>query len=152
MTFSYVSASHTNTEPEPVPAAIHLPSLGTARHRTSSASESSVAISFPSSTRHTRILFPPLKRYSLFAENVTEGTQPPTSISIAGNNHNQHQRALHLVSTHRSLLTTWPPATQCSSAIMGVSGQACGLCIHFVHVGFPYCCFGKECPRHQTSV
>ena len=98
----YVLAFHTNTSPIHVPAAIHLPSLDTARHRTRSAS--SVAICLPSSTRHTRTPpSPPLKRYSPFAENVAAYTPLSTLISIAGRN-SQHQTALHLVSTHSSFV------------------------------------------------
>ena len=48
---------------------------------------------------------PPLQRYSPFAENVTACTQLRKLISITGFN-DQHQPALHLVSTHRSSLTT----------------------------------------------
>ena len=48
----YVFASHTIASPQRVPAAIHLPSLDTARHSTSFASN--LAICLPSSTRHTR--------------------------------------------------------------------------------------------------
>ena len=50
MTLSYVLASHAITSPELVPAAIHLPSLDTARHQTFA---STVAICWPSSTRHS---------------------------------------------------------------------------------------------------
>ena len=84
-TFSYVLASHTNTSPRNVPAAIHLPSLDTARHMTLSASI--FAICLPSSTRHTRTpMLSPVKRYSPLAENVTADTRLPTSISVAGFN------------------------------------------------------------------
>ena len=104
-TFSYVFASHTNTSPRPVPAAIHLPSLDTVRHLTSTALI--VVICSPSFTRHTRTPSrSTLKRDSPFAENVIVCTRSPKLISIAGLD-DQHQRALHLVSTHRSLSTTW---------------------------------------------
>ena len=102
MTISYISASHTNTLPQPVPAAIRLPSLDTARHMTLSAPI--VAICLPSSTRHTRTPLGSLvKRCSPFTENVAAYNKPPTSISIAGFN-NLHQHALHLVSTHQPLV------------------------------------------------
>ena len=57
---------------------------------------------------------PLVKRYSPFAENVTAHTLLPTLISVAEFN-DQHQCALHLVSTHWSLLTTYVSATQSSN-------------------------------------
>ena len=78
----YVFASHTSTSPGRVPAAIHFPSLDTARQRTVPPA-SSLATCLPSCTRHTRApSSPPLKRYSPSTENVTAyNNPPPTSIS-----------------------------------------------------------------------
>lgn len=68
-TCSYVVASQTITSWR-VPAAIHFPSVNTARHRTSTAFM--VAISFPSSTRPTRTpVLSLLTTCSPFAENTT---------------------------------------------------------------------------------
>ena len=80
-----VFASHTNNSPQSVPAAIHLPSLDTARQLTYPYLAPILATCVLSSTRHTRTPpGPPLKRYSPFAENVTAYTSLPTSIPIDG--------------------------------------------------------------------
>jgi hypothetical protein len=156
-TLSYVFASHTNTSSPlylPVPAAIHLPSLDTARQVTSRTAI--VAICLPSSTPHTPTPpSPPLKRYSPFAENVTEDILLRTLISIAGFDY-KHQRTLHLVSTHRSLSTTWSSATQCSSALVGVTDKQAVVRMpspHFVHVAPTLHClvFSAPQPTNRSS-
>lgn len=69
-TFWHVFASHIISSPPRVPAAIHLPSFETARHRTSFATI--IATGSPSSTCHTRIPWSsPLTRCLPFAENST---------------------------------------------------------------------------------
>ena len=79
-----VFASHIKTLPQSVPAAIHLPSLDTARQLTA-LNVFILAAYVPSSTRHTRTPpRPPLKRYSPSTENVTVSTLLPASISIGG--------------------------------------------------------------------
>ena len=105
---TFVFAFHITTAPNIVPAAIHLPSLGTERHRTSSPPTTPLAICLPSSTRHPRTpkLSSLVQRCLPLAENVTADRPRPALISISGFN-NRHQCALHLVSTHRALLTTW---------------------------------------------
>ena len=80
-TFSNVSASHTDTSPSSVPAAIHLPSFDTARERTPRAAI--VAICLPSSTRHTPSPSPPPTIYSPFAENATAHMLWPLSILMS---------------------------------------------------------------------
>jgi len=80
-TCSCVFASHTSVSPEDVPAAIHLPSFETARHRTSLASI--VAICLPSFTRHTPTLRQSQPaRYSPSAEKVPTRVGASTSISM----------------------------------------------------------------------
>ena len=142
MTFLYVFASHTITSPQRVPAAIHRPSLDTARHWTRSASI--VAICLPSPTRHTRISSTssssdssPLKRYLPFAENVTACNQLPTLISIAGCSlpKDQHQRALHLSVRTRHCRRRSLLATQSSSAMVGV-GEQCPIVRIFYTLAF----------------
>ena len=81
-TSSDVFASQTNTSPESVPAAIHLPSFDTARHWTPAAAI--VAICLPSSILHTPSPSPPPTRYSPFAVNVTAFILLPPSISKRG--------------------------------------------------------------------
>lgn len=82
-TCSYVSASQTITLPNPVPAAIHLPSVETARHRTSPAFHA--AIRLPSCTRHTQTPSEsPATRWLPFAVNVTAFILLPPSILMSG--------------------------------------------------------------------
>ena len=81
-TCSNVFASHTNAWPLFVPAAIHLPSLDTARERTFHAFM--VTIRVPCSTRHTPCPSPPPTIYSQFTANATVHMALSASISMSG--------------------------------------------------------------------
>ena len=83
-TGSNVFVSHKRAFPDAVPAAIHLPSLDTARHCTPSVFIVASCFKFPSSTRHTRTPSPPLTKYSPLAEYVVVHNLTSISISMGG--------------------------------------------------------------------
>ena len=122
-TISDLSGSHTITSPRNVPAAIHLPSFEAETHRTYDASI--LAISSPSSTRHTRTPFSPLlTRYPPPAANVAADSLSPPSMSMSVERScpmvSINACQLPLVSTHRPLSTMW---SQCSRAMVRVNEQ-----------------------------
>ena len=109
-TFWYVFASHTNTSPQPVLAAIQWPSSDTA-----TVDKLHLRLSLAT-------LESPLHRQSRDSHSSRTSLQiPRPTLVIAGFN-DQHQCALHLVSTHSSLSTTRSSndTTQSSSAMAGV--------------------------------
>ena len=100
-----------------VPAAIHLPSVETARHSTSLTP--SVSICLPSCTRHTCTPSgPPATRQSPFAVNAIASVLQPPSTVMGGGRSFQSSAPMQFypVGTHHSSPTTW-------TLIMGVLNE-----------------------------